>query len=219
MSRSVVSPTTTSAPGGRRQRFRNRGGSHGRGRRALGSSTASVWPVVASRGGLGVGLTNSAWYAYSTRNERKMAMRTRLSMNQICSSSRGYRGERPGTVPGARLPRSDSTRDLGERFIGSWIVPCRAERVAASQSPGRQPTALDRPVSNDRLAGVVGTARQKATGSSKVLRKNELIERSTASIERAATPGSAGSPVESLTDASFQGATEFSFKGAQAGFE
>ena len=73
------------------------------------SRATPAWPVAARLGWLpvpvelggGGGGTNSAWYAYSTRNDRKTAIRMRRSMATVSRGARDQRRGRRGDDTGA----------------------------------------------------------------------------------------------------------------------
>ena len=117
---------------------------HGRGRRALGRQRRRLACRRVERR-LGRRLDEERLVAVQHQEREKDGNEDASFHESICSSSRGYRGERPSTVLGARVPGSDSTRDLGERFIGTGSCPAaqngwqRARRLAASQLPRTAP--------------------------------------------------------------------------------
>src|SRR5262245_29923602 len=119
ISRSAVSPITDGAAG-------RTGGSTG------GVGVAGDAGVVGGEadglaaGGVelvrGGGGTNSAWYAYSTRNDKKTAIRMRRSMATVSCWGRDQRRGRPGDDTGANggYQARDRDRPRGVRPLRSY---------------------------------------------------------------------------------------------------
>src|SRR5580765_5454997 len=111
-------------------------------------------PVVAvvadPPAGFGTGFTNNACHVYSTMNARKMARRTRRSIQQV------------------RLPDTTS---------GDWdrIVARRTQRMAADKPAGGQPNSAGGAMTVNGLGCVVRARGQKPAGTPKIWRNENLV--------------------------------------------
>ena len=101
--------------------------------------------------GLGTGFTKSACQVYSTINARKMARRTRRSIQQV--------------------------RLAPDTTSGGWdrVVARGTKRMTAGKTPGGQADPSHGAVTIDGLRRVVRTRGQEPAGASKVWRNKDLV--------------------------------------------